>query len=106
VFQVAVFPLEGAVPPDQLDALLEQERKVLDEQRPANTVTKGPAARVTLGGRPAVSVKNGLKNGVQMVSYVVVLGDREVMLQAYSTADRPATWEGIEDKVAATIVAQ
>lgn len=106
VFQVAVFPLEGAVPPEQLDALLEQERKVLDEQRPANTVTKGPASRITLGGRPAVSVKNGLKNGVQMVSYVVVLGDREVMLQAYATADRPATWEGIEDKVAATIRAQ
>ncbi|WP_437280409.1 rhomboid family intramembrane serine protease [Sorangium sp. So ce375] len=106
VFQVAVFPLEGEVPPDQLDAFVEQERRVLDEQRPASTVTKGPATRVTLGGRPAASVRNGLKNGVQMVSYVVVLGNREVMLQAYSTADRPATWEGIEEKVAASIRAQ
>ncbi|WP_437591618.1 rhomboid family intramembrane serine protease [Sorangium sp. So ce1000] len=106
VFQVAVFPLEGEVPPDQLDDLLEQERKTLDQQRPANTVTKGPATRVTLGGRPAVSVKTGLKNGVQLVSYVVVIGNREVMLQAYSVADRPATWDGIEDKVAATIRAQ
>ncbi|AGP34696.1 rhomboid family intramembrane serine protease [Sorangium cellulosum] len=103
VFQIAVFPLDGEVPPDQVDALLEQERKTLDEHRPANTVKKGPAERVELGGRPAVSVRNELKNGVQMVSYIVVLGGREVVLQAYSTMNRPVSWAGIEDKVAATI---
>lgn len=103
VFQLAVVPLEGEVPPDQVDELLEQERKMLDERRPANAVTRGPARHVDLGGRPAVSVRNELKNGVQMASYIVVLGDREVVLQAYSAKDRPASWNGIEDKVAATI---
>ncbi|WP_437782718.1 rhomboid family intramembrane serine protease [Sorangium sp. So ce1097] len=103
MFQLAVFPLDGEVPPDQLDGLLEQERRTLDERRPAGAVAKGPATRVTLGGRPAVSVRNELPNGVQVVSTIVVLGDKEVVLQAYSTKDRPASWAGIEDKVAASL---
>ncbi|WP_437877516.1 rhomboid family intramembrane serine protease [Sorangium sp. So ce513] len=103
MFQLAIFPLEDEVPPDQLDAFLEQERRTLDERRPAGAVAKGPAARVTLGGRPAVSVTNQLPNGVQVVSTIVVLGDKEVVLQAYSTKDRPASWAGIEDKVAASL---
>ncbi|WP_437735672.1 rhomboid family intramembrane serine protease [Sorangium sp. So ce1335] len=103
MFQLAIFPLPGEVPPDQLDELLEQERRTLDERRPAGAVAKGPATRVTLGGRPAVSVRNELPNGVQVVSTIVVLGDKEVVLQAYSTKDRPASWAGIEDKVAATL---
>ncbi len=103
MFQLAVFPLGGEVPPDRVDELLEQERKQLDEHRPANSTTKGPATRVDLGGRPAVSLRSELKNGLQRVSYILVLGDREVVLQAYSTKDRPASWSGIEDKVAATI---
>ncbi|WP_437969397.1 rhomboid family intramembrane serine protease [Sorangium sp. So ce260] len=103
MFLLTVHPFEGELTPGEVDELLERERKALEEQRPADVAASGPATRVTLGGRPAVRARNELKNGVQLVSYVVVLEDREVLLQAFSMKDRPASWNGIEDKVAATI---
>ncbi|MGK3990989.1 rhomboid family intramembrane serine protease [Sorangium sp. So ce136] len=103
VFQLMVVPREGETTPEQLDADLEQGRKDLDQMPPEGGAATGPAKRITLGGRPALSVRHKLKNGVQMVSYIVALEDRDVVLKAYVAADRPASWGGIEDKVAATI---
>ncbi|MGK3965945.1 rhomboid family intramembrane serine protease [Sorangium sp. So ce1667] len=103
VFQLMVFPRQGETTPEQLDADLEQGRKELDEMPPEGAAKTGPAKRVTLGGRPALSVRHELKNGMQVVSYIVALEDRDVFLKAYVAADRPAAWGGIEDKVAATI---
>ncbi|XYI00273.1 rhomboid family intramembrane serine protease [Sorangium sp. So ce1128] len=103
VFQLIVVPRQGETTPDQVDADLEQARKELDEMPPEDAARKGLATRITLGGRPALSVRHELKNGIQVVSYIVVLEDRDVFLKAYVAADRPASWGGIEDRVAATI---
>ncbi|WP_437624870.1 rhomboid family intramembrane serine protease [Sorangium sp. So ce1151] len=103
VFQLMVFPREGETTPEQLDADLEQGRKDLDRMPPEGAAAAGPAKRITLGGRPALSVRHQLKNGMQMASYVVALEDRDVFLKAYVAADRPASWGGLEDKVAATL---
>ncbi|WP_437726261.1 rhomboid family intramembrane serine protease [Sorangium sp. So ce861] len=103
MFQLAVVPRADELAPEQLEAELEQGRKALDEAPPEEGVTKSRATRTTLGGRPALSVRHKHKNGVELAIYIVALEDRDVILKAYAAADRPASWAGIEDKVAATI---
>ncbi|WP_433934504.1 rhomboid family intramembrane serine protease [Sorangium cellulosum] len=103
MFQLAVLPRPDGMTPDQIDAHLEQGRKALDEEPPEAAVTKSRATRLTLGGRPALSVRHKHENGVELVTYVVALEDRDVLLKAYVASDRPASWAGIEDRVAATL---
>ncbi|WP_438027801.1 rhomboid family intramembrane serine protease [Sorangium sp. So ce233] len=106
MFQLAILPRPEEMTPDQIDAHLEQGRKALDEEPPEAAVTKSRATRLTLGGRPALSVRHKHQNGIELVTYIVALEDRDVLLKAYVAADRPASWAGIEDRVAATLAPQ
>ncbi|MFO0757011.1 MAG: rhomboid family intramembrane serine protease [Byssovorax sp.] len=101
-FEVIVIDLPGEVPAGEIDALLEEERKEVEKAAPAGFTRKGPARRITAGSRPAVIVEYE-KEGLHLEGYIVIARDREVLLRGYSLKDRPASWRGIEEKVAASI---
>jgi hypothetical protein len=104
VFEVIIIELGGEIPADQLDASLDALRQTLDEHGPPKAVRKGSAHRLTLHGRPAVAVEHDL-GAIHLETYVEVVGAREVFVRGYSREERPASWQGIEEKVAATLVA-
>jgi rhomboid protease GluP len=104
-FEVIVAPLEGEVPAGELDAFLESERAALEKEGPSEATRKGPATRVTVGGRPMVRVEHERK-GVALTTYLGVIGRREVLVRGYARKERPATWAGLEEKAAATLRAE
>lgn len=101
-FDIIVAPLPGDLPPDEVDAFFEHERKAADEGGPPKAVRKAPAKRVTVGTRSAVLVEHAIEK-VQLRSYLLVSGRNEVIVRGYSLAERPASWSGIEEKVAASV---
>jgi hypothetical protein len=102
VFEVIAATLNAEIPPEHLDAFLEEERKASEKNPPADFKQKGPSARVTVGGRPGIYIEYEAED-VLARSYLVVLGDREIMLRGYSLKERPPAWNDVEQKVAATI---
>lgn len=104
VFEVIHNRFPEEVPSGDVDALLEQERKELDDHSPSGAKSAGPAQTITLGARKALWIRHEL-NGVQLETYLVVFGDHEVLVRSYALPSRPASWRGIERKVAETVSA-
>lgn len=103
--ELVVHVLPQAVPPDELDEVMQLERKGAQETNPAGAKRQGDAKIVTVGGRPFVTVTH-LMNTVILRSWITVFGDREVVLRVYSAPDLPASWAGIEDTIVASLQAQ
>jgi membrane associated rhomboid family serine protease len=100
--EVLAVPLEGELTPQQIDEFLEHERRSLDEESPEGAVRRGPARRVTIGSHRGAVVEHDLK-GVALTTYIVVVGTREILVRGYARKERPTTWIGLEEKVAASI---
>lgn len=101
-FEILVAPLSGELTPEELEALLQEEGKQLEANPPGKFKRTKAAARVTIGSRPAVLVEHEQEN-LLLRSYVVVIGDREVVVRGYALKDRPAAWNNVEQAVAASI---
>jgi membrane associated rhomboid family serine protease len=104
VFEVIHNRFAEEVPVDQIEALLEQERRELDDHGPSGAKTAGPAETIMLGARKALRIRHEL-NGVKLETYLMVFGDHEVLVRSYALPSRPASWSGIERKVAETVSA-
>jgi len=99
VFEVIVSPASG-----DGDALYEEVRKALDEKAPDRWTRTAAARRITLGARPAVLVEHDVGKAVHVKTFVLYEGGQEVLIRGYSKRkQRPAAWDGMEEKVAATL---
>ncbi|KYG02472.1 hypothetical protein BE21_54955 [Sorangium cellulosum] len=103
--EVFVVALSGEIPADEIDAFLDQERAALDSHPPPNATPKGPARRVAVGGRPAVVAEHEL-NKLETLTYLLVVGAHEVIVRSYAVPKRPSAWQGIKEKMVATIAAR
>jgi hypothetical protein len=106
VFEIAVFHLGREATSAEVAALVARERESMDNARPEHVSKQGKAESLDLGGHPALRIRRELKSGVRTISYLVVVGTREVLLTAYARAERPAGWVGIEERVAASLAAR
>jgi membrane associated rhomboid family serine protease len=97
--EVVVNPLPQIVPADQLDEALDNERQAMQTTPLPDAQRQGDARIVTVGARRFAFLTHVFKNGVKIQTWASVLGDREVLLRVYSTADRPSAWAGIEDPI-------
>jgi rhomboid protease GluP len=102
VFEVIAATLSAEIQPEEMDAFLEEERKATESTPPANFTRKGPATRITAGGRPAIYAEYE-KDALLIKSYIVVLGDREIILRGYSFKERPPAWNDVEAKVVSSL---
>ena len=103
-FEILHLRLEQAILPGEVDAFLEQERKAVDRQTPDGATITSPAQIVALGARKAVRREHTEKT-LHVETYLLVVGDHEVILRAYATPSRPDSWADIERKVAETVTA-
>lgn len=104
-FEILHRRLSRVIPEAEVDAFLEQERKALDKQAPDGATSTTPAQIVALGARKAVRREHAEKT-LHVEIYLLLVGDHEVIIRAYSTPARPASWSDIERKVAETVAAQ
>jgi membrane associated rhomboid family serine protease len=102
-FELIVLPLDSAPGPEDLEATLEQLRKDLDGASPPKWTRTTPARRATAGARPAVFTTFDADKGVKVRAYAVIEGASVVLVRGYARKDRPKAWEGIEEKVAASV---
>ena len=102
VFEVIHNRFPEAVSLEDLDELLEQERKELDSHAPEGAKRLGATETLTLGGRKALRIRQEL-NGIQLETYLLVFGDHEVLVRSYALPSRPTSWSGIERKVAESV---
>jgi membrane associated rhomboid family serine protease len=103
-FEIVHGRLAGTIPEGEIDAVLDHERKALDDQIPADATSKSPAQVITLGGHKAIHSEY-TANTVHQEVYLIVVGDHEVVIRAYSTPRRPASWSDIERAVAGSVTA-
>jgi membrane associated rhomboid family serine protease len=103
-FEIVHGHLGSPVPAGELDAILEHERKALDGQIPADATSKSPAQVVTLGARKALH-SGYTEKTVHEDVYLLIVGDHEIVIRAYSTPSRPAGWSDIERAVAGSVTA-
>ena len=103
MFEAVVAPLTRAPRRDELDAFLEKKRDELDQHAPPNWKRTAPAKRIALDGGPAILVEHDASADVHVKSYLLVVGANDVIVRAYGGKERPKTWNGIEEKVAATV---
>jgi membrane associated rhomboid family serine protease len=97
--QVVVNRLRQIVPADQLDEVLDNERQAMQTTPLPDAKRQGDARIVTVGARRFAFLTHAFENGVKVQTWASVLGDREVVVRIYSTADRPSAWAGIEDPI-------
>ena len=103
-FEILHRRLSRVIPEAGVDGFLEQERAALDKQPPDGATKTMPAQMITIGGRKAVRREHDEKT-LHVETYLLLVGDHEVIIRAYSTPSRPASWSGIERKVAETVAA-
>ena len=103
MFEAVVAPLIRAPRRDELDSFLEKNRQDLDQHAPPKWKQTAPAKRIALGDLPAIVVEHDANADTHVKSYQVVVGANEVLVRAYAGKERPKTWEGIEEKVVATV---
>jgi membrane associated rhomboid family serine protease len=101
-FEVMAFPLESVPSAEELDALLESEGKALDQQKLEGAVRWGPAKRVMLGGRPAVMIQDSAET-FDRALYLMVVGQKEVIVSGYAVKNRPEAWAGLEERVVGSL---
>lgn len=106
VVEVVVNVLPQIVPAEQLDEALENERQAMQTTPLGEAQRQGDARIVTVGARRFAFATHAFKNGVKVRAWASVLGDREVVLRIYSTADRPSAWAGIEDQIVESVQRQ
>lgn len=87
---------------DELREHLETLRKQLDGATPEGLTRSAATQTATIGGRPALHVRYTMP-GFEVPSRVLVLGDRTLVVRVYLDADRPASWAGVEQRIAASI---
>ena len=104
-FEILHRRLSRVVPEGDVDGFLEQERKALDKQAPEGATSTMPAQVITLGGHKALRREHTEKT-LHVETYLLLVGDHEVIIRAYSTPTRPASWGDVERKVAETVTAQ
>ncbi len=100
--EVLVAKLEAAVAPEELEEFLQVEQKALQDASLPDTQRIGDATIVTVGGRRSATVAHRI-NQVSLRTWVLVFGDREIILRVYAIPDRPPSWAGIEEKIAASV---
>jgi membrane associated rhomboid family serine protease len=105
VFEFIVLPLPQEVVPEQMEAILEQERAMADQVSPPDFTRVAPAERVTLGGRPAVLVEHKL-NDLRLRTHVFVFPRHELLMRRYALGDVPPNWAGAEEAIAASLQPQ
>lgn len=96
--EVGVNVLPQPVTDDQLDEIMELERKAMQDTALPDAQRQGDAKIITVGGRRFVVVNHTIK-GLPLRSWVSVFRDREVVLRVYALPDRPSAWIGIEDQI-------
>jgi len=96
--EIAVNRLPQPVLPEQLDELMQLERKAMQDTGLPDAQRQGDARLVTVGARRFVVVDHTI-HGVALRSWVSVFRDREVVLRVYAIPDRPPAWRGIEDQI-------
>jgi rhomboid protease GluP len=102
VVEVVVNVLPQVVPSEQLDEILQVERKAVQEASPPGAQRKQDAKIVTVGGRRFVFVAHVI-NRITLQTWVSVFRDREVMLRIYSVPDLPTSWAGIENRIVGSL---
>jgi membrane associated rhomboid family serine protease len=88
--------------PEEIETIMESERKAFEEASPAGLQREGAATLVTIGGRRFATVAHRA-NGVPLRSWISLFGRREVVLRVYSLPSRPSSWAGVEDKIVASL---
>src|SRR5204862_6634852 len=88
--------------PEELEAILESERKAFEDTPLPGAQREGNATLVTIGGRRFATVAHRV-NGVPLRSWASIIGRREVVLRIYSLSNRPPSWAGVEDKIVASL---
>jgi hypothetical protein len=102
-FEVVLTRMDAALNPAEVDAFLDKARQELDVQAPKDWKRTAPAKLIALGDRPAILVEHDPNADVHVRSYFMVVGEEQVMVRAYARKHRPEAWEGIEEKVAASV---
>lgn len=104
VIDVAVQRLEGDIPAENLAAELEDLRGQIQGRTEEGVVRQGAVAVETVGGRRCVVERaRVLKVKVDVTAWRCVLGPRLVMVRGFVPEGRPKSWEGVEQKAAASI---
>lgn len=101
VFEIVVAPAPSGDPEDAL----ESARAQLDAEAPPGSPAAQAARRVSLAGRDAVRAERSVR-GVDVVTLFFVADSRQVMVRGYTRAkgaSRPASWAGVEEKVAVSL---
>jgi hypothetical protein len=93
-FMLRVVPLKGT---------LEELRKDIEDAPPGKWRRTSPASYTTAGARPAVVTTFDAEGGVKVRMIAFIDGDRLIVVQGYARKDRPKSWVGIEEKVAASV---
>lgn len=102
-FEIVVTNLERAPRPEEVAELFDELRKQLDESAPPKWTRTAAARQTKLGARPAVLVEHDANANVHVKTYVLVEDTRELLIRGYSTNKRPPAWQGVEEKVAASV---
>ncbi|MBK8253845.1 MAG: rhomboid family intramembrane serine protease [Polyangiaceae bacterium] len=104
VVDIAIQPLDGDIPSDQLERELEEVRKQVESSREEGVEQKGPVAIETVAGRRAVVKRVRVtKSEVDVVIYQFVVGPRLVMLRTFVPPGRPKSWIGVETQIAESV---
>jgi membrane associated rhomboid family serine protease len=104
LFEIVVADLSGAPAPDEVDAAIDEIRQELDGKAPPGWTRTAPATKTKIGGRPAVLMQLHTDKGDDVRGYAVIEGARLVLVRGYAQKPkRPPAWEGIEERVAASV---
>jgi hypothetical protein len=103
-FDVIVERLAEERSVEEIRALLEDEKKRVNEEAPySNAKRVGEARIVKVGPYDAVLVDHVAEGVVKMRTYVLVVGARLVLVRGYAGKDRAEGWKGMEEKVAGSL---
>jgi hypothetical protein len=103
-FEVVVANLPEAPTAGEMDATIEGLRAELDATAPPGWTRTQPATKTTIGAKPAVLAQFHTDKGTDVTSYGVVVGSHLALVRGYaSKSARPASWVGIEQRVAASV---
>jgi rhomboid protease GluP len=103
-FEIVVGSLPQAPTAEEMDATMAGIRAELDAKAPPGWTKNGAATKTTIGAKPAVLAQFHTDKGTDVTSYGVVVGSHLALVRGYaSKSDRPASWVGIEQRVAASV---
>jgi membrane associated rhomboid family serine protease len=105
IVELLIVGLAQVVPPEQLEEVLETERKALQEVAIPGAQRQTDAVLATQGGRRFATVTHRI-NTVTLRTWLTIVGDRELILRIYALDELPSSWLGLEEKIVASLQAQ